>query len=477
MQSEVDLHALVATCPDCILILDAQQIIRFSNPAVSRLFGYSIEEVIGKPASLLLPEASFGHPLNGELLALLKCGEHTHVESSCGRFSDKTTVFLRDIGERKRAQAQLESSEANLRLTLDTIPGLVYSRPPDGELDYANRHLTGFFGFTLDDVRNGVWRDGLHPDERDSVLETMQVGATLGKPYSFECRHRLDDGTYGWIHSAVEPLIGPDGQVIRWYGLITDIDDRKKVEQSLRETQTKLTIASRIAVASELTASIVHEISQPIAAMVANGQSCLRWLGAEPPNHDNAKAAVARIVRDGKDASEIIKGLRNLFKRAEPQKSSVKLRAIVDEVLMLLQPRTQREGIQIELHIASDLPPLSGDPIQLQQVLLNLVSNAIDAMRLITGRPKTLVMRAHQLPDNSVLTEIEDSGTGVLDHEKIFEAFFTTKESGMGMGLSVCKTIVTGHGGRLWASPSHPFGTVFSFTIPTETAATENPEQ
>jgi len=125
MQSEVDLHVLVATCPDCILILDAQQIIRFSNPAVSRLFGYSIEEVIGKPASLLLPEASFGHPLNGELLALLKCGEHTHVESSCGRFSDKTTVFLRDIGERKRAQAQLESSEANLRLTLDTIPGLV----------------------------------------------------------------------------------------------------------------------------------------------------------------------------------------------------------------------------------------------------------------------------------------------------------------------------------------------------------------
>jgi len=294
----------------------------------------------------------------------------------------------------------------------------------------------------------------------------MQVGATLGKPYSFECRHRLDDGTYEWIHSAVEPLIGPDGQVIRWYGLITDIDDRKKVEQSLRDTQTKLTVASRIAVASELTASIVHEISQPIAAMVANGQSCLRWLGTDPPNHDNAKAAVARIVRDGKDASEVIKGLRNLFKRAEPQKSSVKLRAIVDEVLLLLQPRTQREGVQMELHIASDLPPLSGDPIQLQQVLLNLVSNAMDAMRVITGRPKILVMRAHHLPDNCVLTEIEDSGTGVLDHEKIFEAFFTTKESGMGMGLSVCKTIITAHGGRIWASPASPYGTIFSLRFP-----------
>jgi C4-dicarboxylate-specific signal transduction histidine kinase len=286
----------------------------------------------------------------------------------------------------------------------------------------------------------------------------------------------LDDGTYGWIHSAVEPLIGPDGQVIRWYGLITDIDDRKKVEQSLRETQTKLTLASRIAVASELTASIVHEISQPIAAMVANGQSCLRWLGTNPPNHDNAKAAVARIVRDGKDAGDIIKGLRNLFKRAEPQKSSVKLRAIVDEVLMLLQPRTQKEGIQIDLQIASDLPPLSGDPIQLQQVFLNLGSNAMDAMRAVADRPKILVMRAQRLPDNSVLTEIEDSGTGVSDHEKIFEAFFTTKESGMGMGLSVCKTIVTAHGGRLWASPATPFGTVFSFTIPVETTGAEDAE-
>ncbi|WP_263379436.1 PAS domain S-box protein [Granulicella paludicola] len=477
MQSEVEFQALVATCPDCILILDAQQIIRFSNPAVARLFGYSIEEVIGKPASLLLPEASSGQLLSGELLGIHKRGQPIYVESSCGRFSDKTTVSLRDISDRKRTQAQLEASAANLRLTLDTIPGLVYSRPPDGELDYANRHLMGFFGYTLEGVRNGVWRDGLHPDERESVLEKMTLGSALGKPYSFECRHRLDDGTYGWIHSAVEPLIGPDGQVIRWYGLITDIDDRKKVEQSLRETQTKLTVASRIAVASELTASIVHEISQPIAAMVANGQSCLRWLGTDPPNHDNAKAAVARIVRDGRDASEIIKGLRNLFKRAETQKSSVKLRAIVDEVFMLLQPRTQREGVHIELHIASDLPPLSGDPIQLQQVLLNLVSNAMDAMRLITGRPKILVMRAYQLPDNSVLTEIEDSGTGVLDHEKIFEAFFTTKESGMGMGLSVCKTIVTAHGGRLWAYPAHPFGTVFSFTIPTETTATENPEQ
>jgi PAS domain S-box-containing protein len=474
LQGDIEFRALAETSPDGILIASDQQMIRFLNPAISRMFGYSKEELHGKPLRLLLPELEASQPQTDEFVALHKNGKRFHVESSRGHFADKTTIFLRDITDRKSMQAQLESSEASLRLTLDTIPGLVYSRPPDGELDYANRHLTDFFGFTLEGVQRGVWRDGLHPDERESVLAKMKEGAALGKPYAFECRHRLDDGTYGWIYSAVEPLIGPDGQVIRWYGLITDISDRKKAEESLRQTQTRLAIASRIAVASELAASIVHEISQPIAAMVANGQSCLRWQAANPPNHDNAKAAVERIVRDGKDATEIIKGLRNLFKRAEPQKSSVQLRRIVGEVLVLLQPRTQKEGIQTDLQIASDLPPMSGDPIQLQQVLLNLVSNAIDAMHLIVSRPKGLVIRAQQFDnDDAILIEIEDSGAGVSDHEKIFETFFTTKENGMGMGLSVCRTIVTAHGGRLWASPAPYFGTVFSFTIPIEMKITE----
>ncbi|QHN03632.1 PAS domain S-box protein [Granulicella sp. WH15] len=474
LQGEMEFRALAETCPDCILIVSDQQLIRFLNPAAVKMFGYSQEELLGIPISRLLPELAFSLSQTEEFLALHKNGSRFHVESSWGQFADKTTIFLRDVTDRKSMQAQLEASEASLRLTLDTIPGLVYSRPPDGELDYANRHLMDFFGFTLEDVKRGVWRDGLHPDETEFVLSKMKEGAALGKPYTFDCRHRLEDGTYGWIHSAVEPLIGPDGQVVRWYGLITDIGAWKKAEESLRQTQTRLAIASRIAVASELAASIVHEISQPLAAMVANGQSSLRWLGTNPPNHDNAKAAAERIVRDGKDATEIIQGLRNLFKRAEPQKSAVALRKIVGEVLALLQPRTQKEGVRTKLQIAPDLPPMLGDPIQLQQVLLNLVSNAIDAMHSVVGRSKNLMIRARRIDDNSILTEIEDSGTGVLDHEKIFETFFTTKENGMGMGLSVCRTIVTAHGGRLWASPAFTSGTVFSFTIPIET---ETPEE
>jgi PAS domain S-box-containing protein len=471
LQREMEFRAVAETCPDCILIVDEQQIIRFVNPAISKMFSYSKEEVIGKPVSLLLPELSFRGSPAGEFRALHKNGDEFHVESTCGRFSDKTTIFLRDITDRKLVQAQLESSEANLRLTLDTIPGLVYTRSPNGEIEYANLHLTEHFGYTLEDVQRGAWIDGLHPDERESVLAKTKVDFALGKAYTIICRRRIRNGTYRWFHTTVEPLIGSDGQVIRWYGLITDIDDRRRAEESLRQTQTKLSQAAQIATASELSASIVHEISQPIAAMVANGQSCLRWLGMDPPNHDNAKAAVERIVRDGKDARDIIKGLRNLFKRSAPEKSSVELRKIVEEVLVLVNSRTQKEDIQVDVQIAPDLPPVSGDPIQLQQVLLNLVSNAIDAMHLVVGRPKNLMLRARLLGEGSILTEIEDCGTGISDHEKVFETFFTTKESGMGMGLSICKTIVMSHGGRLWATSASESGTVFSFTIPSEPKA------
>ncbi len=210
LQREMEFRALAETCPDCILIVDEQQIVRFANPAISKMFNYSMKEVIGKPVLLLLPDLSPGQSPAGELLALRKNGDHFQVESSCGQFSDKTTIFLRDITDRKQVQAQLESSEANLRLTLDTIPGLVYSRSPDGAIEYASRHLTEYFGYTLEDVQRGAWIDGLHPDERESVMAKMRVDFALGKPYTIDCRRRLGDSTYRWFHTAVETPDRPE---------------------------------------------------------------------------------------------------------------------------------------------------------------------------------------------------------------------------------------------------------------------------
>jgi signal transduction histidine kinase len=199
--------------------------------------------------------------------------------------------------------------------------------------------------------------------------------------------------------------------------------------------------------------------------MVANGQACLRWLSADPPNVTNGTSAVERIVRDGKDAREIIKGLRTLFKRSSPQKTPLNLREIVDEVVFLTRSRVVREGVVMNVEIPDNLPRIMGDPIQLQQILLNLVSNGIEAMHVNLDRPKNLIIRSQQR-DEVVLTEVVDNGEGIPDPEQIFETFFTTKENGMGIGLPICKSIIEAHGGRMWASNGVPAGSVVSFAIP-----------
>jgi C4-dicarboxylate-specific signal transduction histidine kinase len=280
-----------------------------------------------------------------------------------------------------------------------------------------------------------------------------------------EYRRRRLGGVYRWFHTSVQPLLGPNGEVVRWYGLLTDIDDRRSMEESLRRTQGKLSQAMQLATASELAASIVHEISQPIAAMVANGQACLRWLSMSPPNDANARSVVERILRDGKDATPVIKGLRTLFKRSPPEKTFVNLYHTVAEVFTLVHGRAERQGVAIDLQVPEDLTQVAADRIQLQQVLLNLVSNAIDSMQDVVDNPKKLIIRS-QRQENVILTEIVDQGVGVTDYEEIFETFFTTKENGMGMGLAICRSIIEAHDGRLWASPGSPAGSISSFTIP-----------
>jgi C4-dicarboxylate-specific signal transduction histidine kinase len=243
------------------------------------------------------------------------------------------------------------------------------------------------------------------------------------------------------------------------------ITARRRAEESLRQTQAKLAQATQVATISEFSASVIHEISQPLSAMVTNGQTCVRWLSADPPNLANAKAAAERIVRDGKDAGGIIKGLRALFRKSPPLKAPVDLRQLVNEVVSLIRGRAEREKIAVEIQLAKDLPKIVGDRLQLQQVLMNLVLNAMDSMQTVTERPKMLAIRSRE-QDGMVLTEIWDQGVGIADFDKIFDVFFTTKENGMGMGLSICKSIIEAHEGRLWGSPGPVAGTVFSFAIP-----------
>jgi PAS domain S-box-containing protein len=465
LQRERDFRSLAETCPDCILIVNENQIIQFANPAVTKLFGYAIQDVIGRPSSLLLSDLKENQPPSGEFLANTKAGGLLSIEATCGRFDGKTTIFLRDIRDRKRAQEKLEQSEQELRLILDTIPGMVYSRSPDGRVEYANRLATEYLGKTVEEISNGAWIDALHPDEKDWVLAAIQKNFRKGEPYTMEYRRRRCDGHYRWFQTKVKPLSGPNGEVIRWYGLMVDVQDRKTAEESLREIQYRLSRAAQLATAAELSASIVHEISQPLAAMVANGQAGLQWLSANPPNIPKGIAAIERIVRDGKDAREIVKGLRTLFKRSSPQKSALDLRPVVDEVITLAQGKAERHEISVAVEIPPDLPQVLGDRIQVQQVLLNLVSNAIEAMHDVSGRPRVLKLQLEQ-QGGKVATEVIDTGVGVSDLDKIFETFFTTKKSGMGIGLPICRSIVEAHNGQLWACRNEPHGMKMTFTLP-----------
>jgi hypothetical protein len=255
--------------------------------------------------------------------------------------------------------------------------------------------------------------------------------------------------------------------------LLIDIDDRKNTEEALRSTQARLSRATQTATVGELAGSIAHEINQPLAAVVTNGHACLRWLTAEPPNLGKAREAAERIVRDGKEAGEVVRRIRALFRRAALEKVALDLNDVIGEVLRLLGGETTKRRVTVETSLETAIPPVVADRVQLQQLVLNLLINGLDAMDEVADRPRKLCISSRRHCETSALVEIRDSGAGLKDPDKIFEAFFTTKEKGMGMGLTICRSIVEAHDGRLWASPAEGAGTIFHFTLPLKSSATD----
>jgi C4-dicarboxylate-specific signal transduction histidine kinase len=249
---------------------------------------------------------------------------------------------------------------------------------------------------------------------------------------------------------------------IKLHQLYQDLSTR---EEALRTTQERLSRARQTATVGELSASIAHEINQPLAAVVAYGHACQAWLSSDPPNLERARLSAERIVRDGESAAEVVRRIRALFKQAAPAKLPVDANQVISEVLFLLKDEIRENKVEVETDLERNPQEILGDRVQLQQVMLNLTLNGIESMDAIGDRPKRLLIRSHRRPD-SMLIEIRDHGTGLKDPDKIFDAFFTTKENGMGMGLAICRSIVELHGGRLWAAPNEAAGTTFSFSLP-----------
>jgi len=264
------------------------------------------------------------------------------------------------------------------------------------------------------------------------------------------------------------PLRDRQGQIVRWYFLLTEVDDRKRAEDALRQAQGDLARISRVTTMGELTASLAHEISQPITGVMTNANVGLRKLAGDNPNLDEVRGAFAKIVRDAQRATEIISRIRSQFEKGAPIQESLRVSEIIPETIALLRDEAVRHNIVVRTELAADLPPIVGDRVQLQQVAMNLIVNSIEAMKDVDGK-RELVIRSQRAENEQILVSVSDTGPGLPPQlaEQIFDPFFTTKPHGTGMGLRISRSIIESHGGRLWAEPAAGRGATFYLNLPT----------
>jgi PAS domain S-box-containing protein len=377
----------------------------------------------------------------------------------------KAQSALREQTQPPPAQTQ-DVSEQALRDAIDSFPCMVVVSDPEGGLQYANRQLLQFVGKRASDLIDGGCTRLLHADDASRVIAERRRSLETGVALTTTYRLRRHDGEYRWIETRMQPLRDMQGHIVRWYGVHMDVHESMTTAHTLRDTQAQLSRASQIATVAELSASIAHEVNQPLAAMVTNGHACLNWLRAKEPNLERASAAAERIVRDGTTAAEVIRRIRALFRQAQPVIGPFHINATIGEVLGLMHRELRRNQIAVELDLDASLPVLNADRLQIRQTLFNLVDNAIDALAQVAVHRRRLVIRSARDPGGELLIEIRDHGPGLDDANQIFQPFFTTKQDGMGMGLAICRSIVEAHGGHLWASNHDGSGATLHIRLP-----------
>ncbi|WP_416065917.1 PAS domain-containing protein [Rhizobium sp. ZK1] len=506
-----------------------------------------------------------------------------------------------DIDDRKRAEDALAERERESRFVIDGIAGMIAIFSPDAKLIGGNQQIIDYFQRPIEELDNWATNGITHPDDLQICIDSFMGAIATGEPYDYETRFLRHDGTWRWFQLRGLPLRNTDGEIVRWYGLLTDIDDRKRTEDSLRRSEAFLADAQRLSktgsfslklatdevtwsaetyrifevdpssrvtlrtilsrldhdslarvqrileraregngdfdyditlvmpdksmkhvrvlahsernkdgeqeltgavqdvtesrraeetlneVRSELayvtratslgvlTASIAHEVNQPLAGIVTNANTCLRVLATEPPNMEVAKDTARRMIRDANRAADVIVRLRALFSRKPPSIEPIDMNEIASEVIALALSDLQRARVSIATEFGPDLPRVAGARVQLQQVIMNLLRNAIEALAGINDRPKQITIKTQADPAGEVQVSVSDDGVGFSSQEmgRIFDAFYTTKPEGMGIGLSVSRSIVENHHGRLWAKANNSHGATVAFAIPIYDVARE----
>ena len=358
----------------------------------------------------------------------------------------------------------------------DLIPALAYILDADGSNEVFNKPWHEYTGLTPEEACDGGWIRVFHPDDVGPALELWKELLADSKAGEVVSRLRRFDGVYRTFIIRGKPVWDENGTLIKWYGAFTDIEDQvqakielQKQEAALRKAEADLAHVTRVTTMGELTASIAHEVSQPLIGIVMGGNACLRWLNGDTPNLEQARESIQNVIQEGKRAGQVIERIRKLFRKDELVKEPLYLGDVIEEVLAFLRNKLQQQHVTNKLDLATDLPPVLGDRVQIQQVLMNLILNAIDAMSAADVGSRELAITTRRPSEGKVCVEVRDSGTGIAprDQEKIFETFHTTKPGGMGMGLSICRSIVAGHGGQLELVPHGGTGAIFRFMLAT----------
>ena len=353
---------------------------------------------------------------------------------------------------------------------LQHLPVSAWTLKPDGTPDFVNQVWLEFSGQTLDFVRSHpeAWMTAVHPEDREIAAKSFWEGVHSGQGFAFETRSlRAQDGTYRWHLQQAVVLRDSEGKVLKFVGTTTDIDDQKRTEEALRQAQGDLARINRVTTMGELTASLAHELSQPISGAMTNANVGLRTLRRDNPNLDEVREVFAKIVRDAQRAAEIIARIRSQFEKAAPNREVLDVNDIIRETAGLLHIEAVRYNVSVRTELAANLPQILGDRVQLQQVVMNLIVNSIEAMKDIEGI-REMVIRSQQAENEQILVSISDTGIGIPPQlaEQIFDPFFTTKPHGTGMGLRISRSIIESHGGRLRAVGSPGRGANFHFNLP-----------
>jgi PAS domain S-box-containing protein len=416
---------------------------------------------------------STGHPvfnISGDLVEYVG----TSIDVTERKRVDEERERL--LASERAAFAEVVAAQQRFRDLVNSVEAIVWeANVPSFQFSFISKEAERVLGYPVERWLSEptFWKDHVHPEDREWALQYCQTATAEKRNHQFEHRMIAADGSVVWLRDLVTVVVEGD-RVTRVRGLMVDLTNRKQAEEALRQARADLAYVSRVTTMGELTASLAHEVNQPIAAAVTNANTCLRWLTRDHPDLEEARAAATRIVKDGTRAGEIISRTRLLFEKGTPQHDLVDVNEVIGEMIVLLRGETTRYSISVRTELAADLLQVMGDRVQLQQVMMNLIMNSIDAMK-DADATRELAIKSQRTENDQVLVSVSDIGVGLPPEQadQVFSAFFTTKPHGTGMGLRISRSIIESHGGRLWAADNSPRGASFCFTLPTKAETKE----